>query len=361
MSSFSQSSHNSILGKLGFSKEDLEFERRERARVEARRQRDSERVQKLILNPKQRVMGIHIDSLTRQIQEKEERVRMEKERNRHFAMEQDRIRSHLGETELEEKKARRCAQEELRSTWNAQIKYAENQRRQTSDKTLQAERAKLMVFEGEDPLRDSRARDQKRLQREDLERQIEERRKREQDLRDCNLNSATQWSAMDRHQTEIEKQLENERRDRRRALAQQNRRAGLQRKELEKSRRTKELEEQRRQLSSVQMIDESSKRPLSGSQLNEIRAEQARQRHRATEREARRKQEKLEELQKMRLLTRELERADEESKMSKQEQARAYREELNRFKASRQEEEEKSSSGIDFDSSFFSKFGQSAR
>jgi len=68
--SLSQSGQKSILGMLGSSKEDLEFERRERARVEARRQRDSERVKNLILNPKQRVMGVHTDSLTRQIQEK---------------------------------------------------------------------------------------------------------------------------------------------------------------------------------------------------------------------------------------------------------------------------------------------------
>ena len=67
-----------------------------------------------------------------------------------------------------------------------------------------------------------------------------------------------------------------------------------------------------------------------------------------------------EELQRMRLLTRELQRAEEESKTSKQERTRAYREELNRFQASRAEEE-KTSSGIDFNTSFFSKFGTSAR
>ena len=358
--SLSQSGQKSILGMLGSSKEDLEFERRERARVEARRQRDSERVKNLILNPKQRVMGVHTDSLTRQIQEKEERVRIEKERNLRFAMEQDRIRNHLREAELESKKTTLRDQEELRSTWDAQIKYADDRRRQASDKSSGTERAKLMVFEGEDPLQGSRVKDQKRRQREDLERQIQERRDREQALRESNLQSATQWSAMDRHQTEIEKQLENERRDRFRALAQQNRLVGEERKELEKSRRMKELEEERKGLSCVQALNESTKRPLSVSQLKEIREEQARQRLRAKEREARRKQEKLEELQRMRLLTRELQRAEEESKTSKQERTRAYREELDRFRSSRAEEE-KTSSGIDFNTSFFSKFGTSAR
>jgi hypothetical protein len=365
MSNLSQSGQRSIVGMMMgcSSKDDLEFEKRQRDRIEARRKRDEERVRKLILNPKQRVMGVHADSLSRQIQEKDQRLMKEKERDLAFAMEQERIRSYLGEAESEEKKARRQAQKEIRSVWDAQIKHSQEKKQASFEDDATTERAKLMVFEGEDLLRDRRVADQMKQHREYLDRQIQERREREQANRDNNLNNATQWAAIDRHQAEIEKQLERERRERFQALAQQNRRIGEERKELEKRRRKEQLEEEKKQLSCVQKLNESTKCPLSESQLREIRAEQARQRLRCEERNARREQEKLEELQRMRLLTRELERAEEESKISRIEKTRAYREELDRFSSIRreQQEEAKSSGGIDFNSSFFSKFGTSAR
>lgn len=156
-------------------------ERRDAAKIAARRAREADRVKRMIHDPFNRQVGVPLQDIKQQIKENEERRRLAANQAQEEMEQQRRLAALMEARELERRQEDQQKKAQLQASWEAarQMKadQRERERRQERDATSRS----LMSFAGEDPLKGERSKMQqiqmKRwiMQQQELKRQQNEK------------------------------------------------------------------------------------------------------------------------------------------------------------------------------------------
>ena len=125
-------------------------EKAEFARIEARRQRDRERVERLIMNPAQRTMGVDMGAIQAQIDAKAARKAAEKEAERQEYLQQQAMWNQLERMDYEQKLSGQGNERQDPTHWDEQIKQKQHRLAREKAKDDRLARESYMEFAGED-------------------------------------------------------------------------------------------------------------------------------------------------------------------------------------------------------------------
>ena len=348
-----------------------EEERRDAAKIEARRQREAERAQRFLHNPRTRQIGLDLNALDQQIKEKEEARQLAQNQAEEEAEQQRLLAKLLEQRDIEAKLNQGDVGAELRASWAEQSAMKKEQRERQKKTDSQQTKRSDMRFMGEDPLRGERKRMQaiqmRRwcMQQEADKRQSKEKEKREQDRYLANLEMINNVAG------KVEREAQEERQRRARQIQQENQLMARTRREQSLRERKRALQGAGAAVTEQFMIGSgpgiSAKdnfRGLSEESKLEFARENIRLIEEARQKKEQKAREKREEIQMMRAQNLYAERAqieaDEAAKLVRQQHlATLQQQKLENEQKRKTEQMRRRQGGID--QGYYSGFGKSTR
>lgn len=353
-----------------------QHERKEAKNLEARRQREATRVQRLVHNPFGRQIGLDLEALDRQIKEKEEVRKLAQNQAEEEAEQQQKLAIMLEQRDLEAKLDQANTKAEIQSSWAQQIAAKQEQRLRAKKRNDQQNIRSGTSFLGEDPLRGERKRMQAIqmqrwcMQQQAAKQQVNEKKRKE------NERYANSCTALHAIATRSEQQAQEEKKRMALQVQQENQSIARMRREQSSRERKRALQGAGASVTenNFMMGSGTSKGIPTRQHFKGISEEQRRQiekdnimiMQQAQLLKEKKAQEKREEMQMLRAQNIYAQKAqieaDEESKAIRQQNLATLQQQQIEFEQRRKAEQRRNrQSGIKQEEGFYSGFGNSAR